>query len=96
MAFADVEGQDKIHGFIITENRELYTLNLESDLFRSNSTVANDLFKKCAPSYFTLNRPFRLHAGSPYELFVTFENGTLQRLTRKADDDGTYGLICVG
>ena len=88
VAFADAEGQEHIHGFVITEGKELYTFELSRDLFIGTEEITRDAFKVSIPSYFTLNRPFRLYAHNPYELFVSFENGTLQRLTRKASDDG--------
>ena len=88
VAFSNAEGQDHIHCFVITEGRELYTFHLQSAIFSGRLDVINGIFRKSAPSYFSLSRPFKLYAHNPYEVFVSFENGALQRLTRKAEDDG--------
>lgn len=89
ITFADAEGHDYINAFVITENKELYTMVLQRDFFTGLKELGTDFYTTSTPSYFTLQRPFRIHANSPYELFISYENGTLQRLTRKAGDDGS-------
>ena len=92
---SDTEDQDVLHAFIITTRKELHTLAVPLDFFRNAEESKVDSRKWCktfVPSSFTIDTPHRLYAHSPFELFVALDSGRLQRLTRKAEDDGSYWI----
>lgn len=91
-AISDVEGQDTLFIFAITEKKVLYTLSIPVELFRGGLNAgekASGLCRTFFPSIFNLGQPHRLYAHSPYELFVSFDNGKIQKLSRKAENDGS-------
>jgi nuclear pore complex protein Nup160 len=93
VALSDAEEQDVLHVFIITTKKELRTLAVSLDFFRNADFSKADSRRWCqtfVPSTFTIDTPHRLHAHTPFELFVSFDSGRLQRLTRKIADDGSY------
>jgi nuclear pore complex protein Nup160 len=93
IAFSDTENQDVLHVFIITSQKEFHTLALPLDFFRNAAQSKGDIRRWCktfVPSSFTIDSPHRLYAHTPFELFVSLDSGRLQRLTRKAEDDGTH------
>ena len=95
VALIDVEGQDVLSVFLITSSKELQTLAVPLDFFRYAEASRGDIRKWCksfVPSSFTIDTPHRLHAHTPFELFVSLDSGRLQRLTRKAEDDGSYWM----
>ena len=92
IALSDTEDQDVLHIFIITSKKELHTLAVSLDLFKGaqDSNIESRRWcKTFVPSSFTIDTPHRLHAHTPFELFVSLDSGRLQRLTRKAGDDGS-------
>jgi nuclear pore complex protein Nup160 len=93
VALSDAEGEDALHVFIVTYRKELQTLAVPLDFFRNAVDEKGDIRRWCktfAPSSFTIDNPHRLYAHTPFELFVSLDSGRLQRLTRKAEDDGSY------
>jgi nuclear pore complex protein Nup160 len=95
VAFSDTENQDVLHVFIITSQKELHSLAVPLDLFRTAVKSKDDIRRWCktfVPSSFTIDSPHRLYAHTPFELFVSLDSGRLQRLTRKAGGDGTYWI----
>lgn len=93
VALSDVEQQDLLHVFIVTSKKELYTLALSLDFFRNVDASKIDSRRWCktfVPSSFTIDIPHRLYAHTPFELFVSLDSGRLQRLTRKAEEDGSH------
>ncbi len=93
IALSDTEDQDGLHIFIVTSKKELHTLAVPLDFFRSAEVSKGDSRRWCktfVPSSFTIDTPHRLYAHTPFELFVSLDSGRLQRLTRKAGDDGSY------
>ncbi len=92
---SDTEDQDVLHVFIITTHKELHTLAVPLDFFTNAENSKADSRKWCktfVPSSFTIDTPHRLYAHTPFELFVALDSGRLQRLTRKAEDDGSYWI----
>ena len=88
VALADGDRGDIISIFVLTESRELYTLSLHTNFFQSAQSIPEDVSTWChieSPSALTFDRPHLLYANTPYELFISFESGRLQRLSRKAD-----------
>jgi nuclear pore complex protein Nup160 len=95
VAFSDTENQDVLHVFIITSQKELHTLAVPLDFFRNADKSRGASRRWCktfVPSSFVIDTPHRLYAHTPFELFVSLDSGRLQRLTRKAGDDGTYWI----
>ena len=89
VAFADTEQTEGLTAFVLTEGRELYTFSLDNSYFRSKESIPKDLSSWCqieSPSSLTIDNPHLLYATSPYEIFISFESGRLQRLKRKSDD----------
>lgn len=95
IALSDVEGQNVLYIFLITFTKELHTLTVPLDFFRKAEASDVDRRMWCktfVPSSFTIDTPHRLHAHTPFELFVALDSGRLQRLMRKAEDDGSYWI----
>lgn len=91
IALSDTEDQEMLHIFLVTSQKELHTLAVPFNLFRNAESAQADSRTWCktfVPSSFTIDTPHRLYAHTPYELFVSLDSGRLQRLTRKAGDDG--------
>lgn len=89
VAFADTDRGDALFVFAVTASKELYTLSLNTSFFKSVDSIPENVQEWCSvqsPSSFTIDRPHILRANHPYELFISFESGRLQRLTRKADE----------
>lgn len=95
VALSDAEGQDVMHVFIVTLKKELHTLAVPLDFFRKADASNGDNRRWCktfVPSSFTIDTPHRLYSHTPFELFVSLDSGRLQRLTRKAEDDGSHWI----
>ena len=93
VALADVGDDEALSVFIITRGRQLHTLKLPLDFFRTTEASRRDSLTWCktfVPSSFTIDLPYRLHAYSPYHLFVSLESGRIQSLTRNTGDDGSH------
>lgn len=96
VVFADTEDHDILHTFVVTAGKspakaELYTLSLNPEFFRRQITRTENVrewCKSCVPASFHIARPHRLHASTPFELFLSLDNGALLRLVRKAGHDG--------
>ena len=89
VAFADTEQSEGLTVFALTQGRELYILSINDSYFRSKESIPKDLRSWCqieSPSSLTIDNPHLLRATTPYEIFISFESGRLQRLKRKADD----------
>lgn len=93
--FADLEEHEPLNVFVITASKQLHTLTLRPDFFRRASAIDDNVSewcKTCVPAPLTFSYPHRLHASSPLELFVSLDNGSLLRLSRRAGDDGNSFL----
>ncbi|KKK22300.1 hypothetical protein ARAM_005010 [Aspergillus rambellii] len=91
--FADLEEHDVLNVFVITASKELHTLALRPEFFRRATSIdenVGDWCKSCVPAPLSFSHPHRLHASSPLELFISLDNGSLLRLTRRAADDGSH------
>ncbi len=89
VAFADPDNADILTIFVITSNKELHTLLLPTEFFRNTKASAGNVCQWCStivPSSFMIDNPHRLYANTPFELFISFESGRLQRLTRTAEE----------
>ncbi|KAK2799281.1 hypothetical protein FQN51_006958 [Onygenales sp. PD_10] len=96
VALADSEDHEVLSLFVITMtasgSSRLYTLALRPEFFRRVAAIEEnvaDWCKVCCPAPLAFARPHRLHAASPYELFVALDSGGLVRLTRRAGEDGS-------
>lgn len=89
--FADLEEHELLNVFVITASKQLHTLTLRPQFFRRASAIDDNVSEWCksmVPAPLAFSYPHRLHASSPLELFVSLDNGSLLRLTRRAGDDG--------
>ncbi|KAF9889192.1 hypothetical protein FE257_007505 [Aspergillus nanangensis] len=90
--FADLEDHEVLSVFVITTSKQLHTLTLRPEFFRRVGAIdenISDWCKSCVPAPLSFSHPHRLHASSPLELFISLDNGSLLRLTRRSSDDGT-------
>ena len=88
VALADADNADILCIFVITTSRELHTLSLPTEVFRNNKVTTADFRAQCrtvVPSSFTIDQPHRLYANTPFELFIAFDSGRLQRLSKTAE-----------
>jgi nuclear pore complex protein Nup160 len=93
VGFADLEDHDILNVFVITASKQLHTLTLRPEWLRRKVAIdenVSDWWKSCTPAPLSFSHPHRLHASSPLELFISLDNGSLLRLTRRSGDDGTY------
>jgi nuclear pore complex protein Nup160 len=92
IAFSDSKEHDVLSAFILTEKNHLYTLTLRPDHFRKPPSTEDDILDLCK-SYlsgqFAFRKPLRLVKLSADELLVSYQDGELTRLSRKAGGDGT-------
>ena len=88
VAFSDADNSGFLWIFVITSNRELHTLSLPTEVFRKEKAIAPDVRQWCrtvVPSSFMIDQPHRIYANTPFELFISFDSGRLQRLTKTAE-----------
>jgi nuclear pore complex protein Nup160 len=88
VALSDADNADILWIFVITSNRELHTLSLPTEVFRNNKVITGDIRPWCrtvVPSSFMIDQPHRLYANTPFELFISFDSGRLQRLRKTAE-----------
>lgn len=93
VGFADLEDHDILNVFVITASKQLHTLTLRPEWIRRKAAIdenVSDWWKSCTPAPLSFSYPHRLHASSPLELFISLDNGSLLRLTRRSGDDGIY------
>lgn len=91
VALADLEDHEVLNVFVITASKQLYTLALLPEFFRRSAAIdenVSEWCKSCVPAPLAFSYPHRLHASSPLELFISLDNGSLLRLTRRSGDDG--------
>lgn len=91
VALADPEDHEVVNVFVLTVSKQLHTLTLRPEFFRRTSSIdenVSDWCKTSIPAPLAFSYPHRLHASSPYELFISLDSGALLRLTRRAGDDG--------
>ncbi|ETN36603.1 uncharacterized protein HMPREF1541_08881 [Cyphellophora europaea CBS 101466] len=88
VALTDSDHDDDLHAFVCTTKEEIYHLAIPSSAFKTRDMLDADTKQWCYAienSLLSINHVFRLHAQSPFELFVCFTSGSIQRLHRKAD-----------
>ena len=96
--FADLEEHEALSVFVITASKQLHTLALRPEFFRRATAIDDNVSEWCktsTPAPLAFSYPHRLHASSPLELFVSLDNGSLLRLTRKAGDDGIFAPFLI-
>lgn len=96
VAFADLEDHDVLNVFVITASKQLFTLTLRPEFFRRSSAVDENVSgwcKSCVPAPLAFSHPHRLYASNSLELFISLDNGSLLRLTRRSGDDGNAFLL---
>ena len=114
VVFSDIETEDVLYAFVVTkkplalrgDQYELHTIALPSKYFRKATNIQKDTKQWCStyiPSGFMVNKPHKLHANGPYELFISYEGGKIQKLRRTfqspdwdathLDDQGITGTI---
>ncbi|KKZ65621.1 hypothetical protein EMCG_08528 [[Emmonsia] crescens] len=93
VALADLEDHEVLSLFVVTRDRQLYTISLRQEFFRRVAAIDENVADWCkvsCPAPLAFAHPHRLHASSPQELFISLDSGALLRLTRKAGDDGSH------
>lgn len=96
VGLTDLEDHDILNVFVITASKQLHTLTLRPEWFRRKAAIdenSSDWWKSCLPAPLSFSYPHRLHVSSPLELFISLDNGSLLRLTRRSGDDGK--LACL-
>lgn len=97
VGLADVEDHDVLNVFVVTASKQLHTLTLRPEWFRKKDVVDENVsswWKSSIPAPLSFSYPHRLHVSSPLELFISLDNGSLLRLTRRSGDDG-MSLGCL-
>ncbi|ODH40561.1 hypothetical protein ACO22_01599 [Paracoccidioides brasiliensis] len=93
VAMADSEGHEVLSLFVVTRDRQLYTISLRPEFFRRVAAIDENVADWCkmsCPAPLSFAHPHRLHASNPQELFISLDSGALLRLTRKVGDDGSH------
>jgi nuclear pore complex protein Nup160 len=88
VALSDADNTDVLWIFVITSDRELHTLSLPTEAFRDSKAITGDTRTWCrteVPSSFMIDQPHRLYAHTPFEIFISFDSGRLQRLTKTVE-----------
>ncbi|OAX82966.1 hypothetical protein ACJ72_02684 [Emergomyces africanus] len=93
VALADLVDHEVLSLFVVTRDRQLYTISLRQEFFRRVAAIDENVADWCkvsCPAPLAFAHPHRLHVSSPQELFISLDSGALLRLTRKAGDDGSH------
>lgn len=101
VVFSDTETEDVLYGFVVThkastlrgDQYELHTIAILSSYFRKATNIQKDTTKWCStyvPAGFVTNKPHSLHANGPYELFISYEGGKIQKLKREFQSPAWY------
>lgn len=91
VALADAEEKDALEVFVITNDKELYTITLRRDLL-VRETIPTDFdpatcVKRCGLNLVSYRRPYRLQAVGSLELLVSLSDGSILRLTRQPHEN---------
>ncbi|KAF2496112.1 hypothetical protein BU16DRAFT_581524 [Lophium mytilinum] len=92
VAFNEPDDQDALTAFVVTASKELYTLNLHRDFFMREAATDMDIGAWCkiyAPTAFRIRDPYRIVTVTDRDLFVSMQDGGIQRLTRGPGHDGS-------
>ncbi|RDW88886.1 hypothetical protein BP6252_00918 [Coleophoma cylindrospora] len=92
IAFSDSPEHDILSAFILTESKQLYTLNLRPDYFRRAASTEDNVGDWCkvfVPSAFSFKHPHRLIALSADQILISTIDGGLMRLQKNSGSDGT-------
>ena len=105
---SDDKKSKEIEYFVCTSRNEIYHLRIPPDAFRRKDGLSEDVAQWCGAislSSLSIETVYRIHAHSPYEVFVSFTSGMVQRIRRKAQskiwtpenyDDRTWGASIRG
>jgi nuclear pore complex protein Nup160 len=94
VVFSDTETEDVLYAFVVThksttlrgDQYELHTIAILSKYFREATNIPKNTTTWCStyvPAGFITNKPHNLHANGPYELFIAYEGGKIQKLRRE-------------
>ncbi|CZR60827.1 uncharacterized protein PAC_10723 [Phialocephala subalpina] len=91
IAFSDSKDHDILHGFALTEAKQLFTLNLRPEFFRKTASTEDNVLEWCksyASAALGFKHAHRLVALSSEELLLSFTDGGLIKFDRLAGPDG--------
>lgn len=92
VGFADSEHGDSLEAFILTESRDLYTLNIRGSWFTSPDKSDEECERWCRsarPSTLGVSLPLRMTSATSSELLFSMLDGRIIKLTRQSGSDGT-------
>ncbi|KAI5302785.1 hypothetical protein KEM56_000357 [Ascosphaera pollenicola] len=94
VTITDRNDSDSLSVFVLTGGREaqMYTLTLKPEFFQDATLVeeaCDDISKSYKAPQFSVTQPHRIYAKNSQEVFVSLTNGTLLRLRRRANSDGS-------
>lgn len=91
IAFSDSKDHDILHGFALTEAKQLLTLNFRPEFFRKTASTEDNVLDWCksyASAALGFKHAHRLVALGSEELLLSFTDGGLIKFDRHAGPDG--------
>lgn len=90
VSFTDSEKGDEVHAFVCTSQNEIFNLRLPTMLFR-NPTASQNVSQWCKPvqiSSLTMSdHVHHVYAATPFQFFLSFKSGRLQKLERRGNTE---------
>lgn len=91
IAFADLKDRDVLHAFVLAETKQLYTISLQPNDFRSSEGIDENIGQWCkiySSAGLGIKAPHRLVALAADELLISMVDGALLRLEKPIGGDG--------
>ena len=88
LAITDTTAHQDIHVFACTSKNEISHLRIPPAAFRQKGTLSSDIGQWASAveiSSLAIHTVYRIYAHTPYELFIAYTSGMVQRVRRKAE-----------
>ncbi|RMZ89820.1 hypothetical protein DV736_g2949, partial [Chaetothyriales sp. CBS 134916] len=88
VSIADSTAEHDLHIFVATTDNEISHLRVPPVAFRQHESLSSDAEQWASPieiSSLSIDSVYRMVAHSPYELFIAYTSGIVQRVRRKAN-----------
>lgn len=90
VSLADFDTGDELYVFVCTRGKEIFSLQIPTTAFQAPDAISNDVAQWCKPldlSSLVFETVHQLYASTPFEFFLSFASGRVQKVTRRSKDD---------
>ncbi|RMZ78933.1 hypothetical protein DV737_g3714, partial [Chaetothyriales sp. CBS 132003] len=88
VSISDSTAEHDLHVFVATANNEILHVRVPPVAFRQHESLSSDAEEWASPveiSSLSIDSAYRIVAHSPYELFIAYTSGTVQRVRRRGN-----------